>query len=69
MALKPEPRWKNLWQSLSTTMRVFPYLGVTLDKRQVQEVEIKDRLGKTIKLYFDTNSKFIEKNRLKYKPK
>lgn len=43
-------------------VRVFPYLGVVLDKIETQVVEIKVRIDeKIIQLYFGMNSKFIEK--------
>lgn len=45
-------------------VRVFPYLGVALDEKGTQEVEIRDRVDKTLRLYYTMNNNFIGKQEI-----
>ena len=38
---------------------MFQYLGVTLGKQGLQDIEIKEKLGEVMKFYYARNNNFI----------
>lgn len=45
-------------------VKEYKYLGILLDETGKQEAEINERVGKTIKLYYAMNQKFINKREI-----
>ena len=45
-------------------VKTFQYLGVTIDEKGKQDVEINSRIEKTLKMYYSMNKKFIDKKEI-----